>query len=415
MTDQLLNELQFPNEEPLNDEPQAPATESAVPAEETQEPVESPAFFAEDATVEEAVILPELEDESPSELLYEEEEIKEKPVRRRSRAFRIGFTIFTLLLLVGVVIGLWQFRDALANYEAGIQAPPIEAYLDLIKSGDFEELYEASGYKPTLLNSKEDHIAYLKTLYENVGELSYTKQPTGDSTLQRYHLYSNGKTEVATLLVKQDVDKDGKTVWYITTELAYQPTYTITASDDMDLLINGQRIQFLTEQNVTATEMQTTIFNFPTDVALPVIRTYTINGLLVPPHIVATGLSGQECVRHENGRNIVLMLADDETDRQEHETLATDFITAHFTTGSDRLYELNVSEYSRYSESDFTCSVTCAEVTTTENGTISVGDNVVTYGMTFLKDGETWKLCSLTVDGVDQPIPESTPEPPVEE
>lgn len=370
---------------------------------EQQQPTVEPVIFAEDAEIEEAVILPETEETDP---IPEELPETEEPKRRRGRGFRIALLIITVLLVIAVALGLWNFKNALADFEATSNEPPLDAYMELIKKGDYETLFASSGFRTTGLNSKEHYIAYLRDLYADVGELSVTKELTADSKIQRYHLYSDGKDKVATLLVTSDVGKDGKTTWYITTELTFQPTYTVTASADIDLYINGQSVALLSEETVTVTEMQSSIFGFATDIPLPVIRTYTINGLLLPPEIEATGLSGNACIRHEDGRNLLLMLADDDYDRAEHEKLATDLVAAYYTADGDNLHELTVENYRRYSEDDFSCTVTCAEVTTSENGMISVGDATVAYDMTFLRSDDGFVLCSLAVDGVEQAIPE---------
>ena len=370
---------------------------------EQQQPTVEPVILAEDAVMEESVILPETEEAAP---MPEELPEAEEPKRHRGRGFRIALLIITVLLFIAVTVGLWFFKNALTDFEATSDAPPLEAYMELIKQGDYETLFASSGFRETELNSKDDYITYLSTLYADVGELSVTKQLTTDSKITRYNLYSDGKDKIATLLVTSEVGKDGKTTWYITTELSYQPTYTVTASADVDLYINGQSAALLSEETVTVTEMQSSIFGFATDVTLPVIRTYTINGLLLPPEIEATGLSGNACIRYEDGRNLLLMLADDEYDRAEHEKLATDFVAAYFTAGSDNLHKLTVTNYRRYSEDDFSCTVTCAEVTTSENGMISVGDATITYDMTFLRSDDGFVLCSLAVDGVEQPVPE---------
>lgn len=376
---------------------------------EQQQPTVESDIFAEDAALEEAVIPPEAEIEEIAEPAEEFFEVEE-PVRRH-RGFKIFLGIFTVLLLAAVAVALWFFQNALTRYEKGVEEPPLQAYMDLIAEGDYETLFAASGFQVTELNSKENYIAYLKALYEDAGTLSVVEQVTADSKIQRYSLYSNGKDKLSTLLVTSEVDKDGKKTWYITTELTYLPAYTVTASSDIDLYINGKSADFLSSDAVTVTEIQSTVFDFATDVTLPVIKTYTINGLLLPPEIEATGLSGNACVRHEEGRNTLLMLADDEYERSLHETLATDFVAAYFTAGTDNLREVTVSNYRRYSESDFSCTVKCMNVAVSENGTVSVGDTAAVYDMTFLNDGETWVLCSLAVDGVDQPVP----EPPAED
>ena len=376
---------------------------------EQQQPTVETDIFAEDAALEEAVIPPEPEIEEAAEPAEEFFEVEE-PVRRR-RGFKIFLGIFTVLLLAAAAVALWFFQNALTRYEKGVEEPPLQTYMDLIAEGDYETLFAASGFQVTELNSKENYIAYLKGLYEDAGTLSVVKQVTADSKIQRYSLYSNGKDKLSTLLVTSEVDKSGKKTWYITTELTYLPAYTVTASSDIDLYINGKPADFLSSDAVTVTEIQSTVFDFATDVTLPVIKTYTINGLLLPPEIEATGLSGNACVRHEDGRNTLLMLADDEYERSLHETLATDFVAAYFTAGTDNLQEVTVSNYLRYSESDFSCTVKCMNVTVSENGTVSVGDTAAVYDMTFLNDGETWVLCSLAVDGVDQPVP----EPPAED
>ena len=74
---------------------------------EQQQPTLEPIIFAEDAEIEEAVILPETEETDPiSEELPETEE----PRRRRGRGFRIALLIITVLLVIAVALGLWNFK-----------------------------------------------------------------------------------------------------------------------------------------------------------------------------------------------------------------------------------------------------------------------------------------------------------------
>ncbi len=384
---------------------------------EQQQPMTEADIFAEDAPLAETVISPEeeIKAEIPPELDADEpaEELPEPelPTARPRRGFTIFFGIFTVLLLAAVAVALWYFQNLLVGYESSVNEPPLQAYMELIEKGDYETLYASSGFQPTELNTKEDYIAYLKALYNGAGKLSVVGQVTTDDTVQRYNLYSNGKDKLSTLLVTSETAGDGTTTWYVTTELIYQPTYTVTASEDIDLYINGNNVDLLPSDVVSVTEVQSTVFDFETDVTLPVIRTYTLEGLLLEPDIQANGLSGNECIRIEKDRHLLLMLADDGYERSLHEELAAETVTAHYTTETVSLQELTVSDYSRYSESDFTCTVKFMPVTLAEDGTPTVGETAVVYDMTFLQADGEWTLCALAVDGVAQPIPEPTPEP----
>ena len=403
MTEQELMTEQEPitEQEPMAE--QEAITEPITEQPLTEQPTVETDIFAEDAALEETLISPESETENdlrPVEDFFETEE----PVRRR-RGFKIFLSIFTVLLLVAVTVALWLFQSALDKYESNMEEPPLQAYLDLIGKNDYETLFAVSGFQETELNSKEDYIAYLKSRYENAGELSVVEQVTADRTIQRFNVYSNGTDKLATLLVTSESGKDGKTTWYVTTELEYQPAYTVTASSDVDLYINGTAADLLSSASVTVSEIQTAVFDFPTELTLPVIKTYTVSGLLLPPEVEAIDLSGKACVRDEEGNNLVLMLADDDNERSVHEALATGIVTSQFQTDTETLREMTVSDYRRYSESDFSCTVTCTEFTTSEDGILSEEGSAAVYEMTFLESDSTWVLCSLTVDGVKQAIP----------
>lgn len=364
---------------------------------ENQTPTPDSAIFAEDAAIQEAVVHPET-DAEPAEDFFE----PEPPQPRKSRGFRIGFGIFCVLLLAAVIVALWFYQTALAKFESEQEQPPLQAYLELIKSGDYEALYASSGFQATELTGKDTYIAYLKALYADAGELSVVKQVTADSRVQRYHLYSDGDTRLATLLVSGNTDENGKTGWYITTELTYQPDYTVTASEDIDLYINGQPVDLLSADAVSVTEVQSTLLGVTADTAsLPVIKSYTLTGLLMPPEIEAAGLNGTDCIRYEQENTLVLMLADD-YERSQHEELALATVKAQLSTDTAASATLTVESYGRYSEGDFSCTVRC---------TAAEGEPV-TYDTVFLRSADdTWTLGSLAVDGVKQSLAASSVTP----
>ncbi len=369
------------------EEPEAPAEEPVV------ETVESN-IFAEDA------VIPPEED---SELLLPPAEEEEKPApRRRPRGFRIALGIISLLLVIAIGAVLFLYRDGLMKYESSIEEPPLDAYMELIKKQDYETLYASSGFRATELNTKEDYIAYLQQVYSDADKLSVVEEITADKNVRRFSLYNNGTDKLSTLLVTAET-VNGKKTWYVTTELTYRPAFTITASEDIDLYIGDTQIALLSSDTIQVAEVQSSFFPFATDVPLPTIYTYTLEGMLMPPQITAAGLSGNECIRIEGENSLLLMLADDEYERALHEEIA------FAATGLDvTANELVLSEYSRYSESDFTCTVTATPTTVGEDGIATPSGDSSTYGMSFLSvDGE-WKLCSLTVNGETKPLPEAT-------
>lgn len=356
------------------------------------------AIFAEDTALQETVVPPEVDGAAPEEDFFEPEEA----LPRKKRGFRIGFSILCVLLLIAVVAALWLYQTALASYEAKQEQPPLQAYLELIKSEDYEALYASSGFQTTELTGKETYIAYLKALYADAGDLSVVKQVTSDSRVQRYHLYNNGTVKLATLLVTGDTDENGKTNWYITAELTYQPDYVVTASEDVDLYVNGQPIGLLSADSVTATEVQSTLFGISDGANLPVVKTYTLTGLLMPPTIEATGINGSDCLREESENGLVLTLADD-YERSAHEALACEAIAAQLSADVAASATLTVDNYRRFSESDFSCTVHSAT---------AEGESAVAYDVTFLHaSDDTWVLSSLTIDGIKQSLTASSDTP----
>lgn len=329
-----------------------------------------------------------------------------------------------ILLAVGTVL-LWYLHSALARYEGSTVESALRTYLEWVETENYQAIYEAAGFTETPLNGKEQYLAYLKTLYGDAKELTLREKPTADGTKQ-YSLYS-GKQKLANLQAKLSTEGAGDT-WYIVTGLNYLKPYTIVASDDVRLTVNGKPIA---ELSLPSKEIQSTVFPTVEDaeVTLPVIREYTLENLLAPPTVQGLALSGDACSVVSDGQAIHVYSADTAVLQQANKELAIEAATtyAEFVSGdntraqalkyihkSSRLYQtvrtyssswfgehnshefrdITVSNYHCYASTDFSCLVSFQPVYT-RNGRVIMGVPV-RYQMTFMLDENgAWKLFSL--------------------
>ena len=374
---------------------------------------------AEDTALDTPVIVPR--DDEPA-LILPTPRVK----KRKKTRFWKGLSVYAVLLIAVVAVGLWFFYSFLEKYEAATPNAALERYLTWVSMEDYESIYESSGFEESHLNTKEQYIHYFKNLYDNADDLSLREQVTTDDSVHRYSLYS-GKEKLSNIVLARDPEGDGSS-WYVSTELQYQEPFTVIASGDVRLSVNGTEINLL---QLKATEIQKSVFPTVEDaeITLPVIQQYTIEGLLNPPTVTALTLGGEECIVKQDGQTIPVFAPATDTQQKELEDLAIEAATTYarfvardasrttlleYVHKDSELYQtirnfsnvwfnthegydfhdIAVSAFNRYSSDDFTCIVSFQPTYLFEGETVTAAP--VNYRMTFLYTEDAWMLYSLT-------------------
>ncbi len=378
------------------------------------------AILAEDTELDAPVIV--VGDDAEPTLPLPDPEVPKK----KKRVFLKVLSVYALLLLAAAAVGLWFLYSYLAAFEANTPNPALRKYLEWVETENYEAIYEASGFEESGLNTKEQYLVYFDTLFSDAGELSLREKTTTDSSRHYYSLYGDDE-KLADLVAARSPEGDGST-WYVTTETVYQEPFTLIASDDVRLTVNGTDIHLL---SLTSREVQSEVFPTAEDaeLTLPVVRAYTLEGLLNPPTVTALTLSGEACTVEMDGQTIRVLSPDTETVQQANKEFAIEAATTYakfvakdatrtqllkYVHKGSELYrtirnfsnvwfnthdsyefrDITVTNYSRYADTDFSCIVSFQPVYTKEGKTIE--GTPVHYQMTFVQlDGEWW-LYSLS-------------------
>ncbi len=361
-------------------------------------------------------------------------------IKRRKKRFSFwkAWSIYALLLLAVAAVALWFFHSYLEKYEAATPNAALDRYLAWVATEDYEAIFESSNFEETHLNTKAEYIQYLKSLYDNADDLSVRQQVTADESVLRYSLYS-GSVKLSNILLARDPEGDGSS-WYVTTEPQYQDAFTLIASDDVRVSVNGTEIHLL---QLAGEEIQSEVFPAVEDaeITLPVLRRYTLEGLLNPPTVTALTLNGDECIVETKEQTVRVLSPVTDTEKADLETLAIEAATTYakfvardasrtklleyvhpdsqldqtirnfsnvwFNTheGYD-FHDITVSSLSRYASTDFTCIVSFQPTYIFEGETVNAAP--VNYCMTFLQTDGEWKLFSLTQTTAENKTPDIT-------
>ena len=376
------------------------------------------AILAEDAELDNPV----LDDESLPAIIIPD---LESPAPKKKRGFLKGLSIYAAILVVIGVLGVWFLHAHLAKYEAGTTNAALHTYMEWVETKNYEAIFQAAGFEEGGLNTKQEYLTYFETVFADATDLSVREKPTTDGS-KRYALYS-GNRRLVNLTLSPNPEGNGSG-WYASTELTYQKPFTIVASDDIRLTVNGTDINLL---SLPSQEVQSSVF--PTaekaEPELPVIREYTVEGLLNPPTVTALSLSGETCTVVTEGQTLRVVLPETDEVKKINQDFAVEVATTYakfvakdatrtkllsyihddsvfnktirnFSNvwfSKHEAYEfrnITVTNYGSYSSSDFFCTVSFDPYYTREGKVIA--ESPVHYRMTFLRDGDSWLLYNLT-------------------
>ncbi len=345
----------------------------------------------------------------------------------KKRKFLKILSVYFAVLIVCITVALWFFYNHLEAYEAGTSNAALTNYLQWIQDGDYEAIYASSEFEETILNTKEEYFKYLDRLYDgDLSTLSVREKVTSTEERKEYTIYIEDKRVSNLTLIKNP--EWGETAWNYLTEVEYLPPVSIIAADNVRITVNGVDVSLL---NLTSESAQQTVWNSMSETEdLPVVYRYTLENLLNPPTVEALALSGDVCeVAHTSDYVYEIYQPVAEILRTERETIAQDatFLYAKFVARDAKKEELlklihkksdlyqtirgfdnqwftghssyefsdvNVSAYSQFTGSDFTCEVSF--LPKYYLGKTEIDGAPFHCRVTFVQIEDEWKLVALT-------------------
>ena len=126
-------------------------------------------------------------------------------------------------------------RKAFREAEADLPESAISTYLEDIRKGNFERIYEDSLLVSPHLNSQEDYVTALKDIYDdvNLDMLSFVEDPAKDDGIRYALVYDHVK--VAELKLAKGTDG----LYHASTIFGGDNNYRIEVPDGMTLVVNG--------------------------------------------------------------------------------------------------------------------------------------------------------------------------------
>ncbi len=198
------------------------------------------------------------------------------------RRFLLGLMMFAgvgLAVIAGVLAWLW---NTLESYEANTPESSVRRYLKQAELGQWDELYESSGFEPTAFTGREEYIAFLQNLYGEPLEDFTLVRTAGEGDLS-YLLMSQGR-EISRLELRE-APEGFRYRWQVRTRVEPLAPVTVQAPEGVRVLINGREADRSTATAAPAAGYE----GLPAEVAAPQVLSYTIEGLLLPPQVTAEG------------------------------------------------------------------------------------------------------------------------------
>lgn len=234
-------------------------------------------------------------------------------VKKRTRIIlRISLAAYALILAVVAIFVLHSLWGILVHYEDGTTSSAINVFFDTVRKGDFETVYQQSGFYTDARNTKQQYLDAIGQLFGD-GDLSLlraaqTTAPTNETQTEtttvppavlvgppsataaaegeRYFNMYLGDERIGKLRLVPDADGHGWLVQLL------MPTveFTVTASSEMTVLINGKPVSEMAPQIEDVSETFFTGFLKENDPNRPTVCKYTVSGLL--PGSTVTAVAG---------------------------------------------------------------------------------------------------------------------------
>lgn len=157
---------------------------------------------------------------------------------RKTSWFAKGMLAYVLVLLVLIALVLYGLWNILEQYEKTTPRAALDAYFSNLSSQNYGTILKESGFTADEMNSEEDYIALLHSLFgEQPGRLTY--RPMDSSSLAEGKLYAvyEGEEQLGELVLIPD--QSNRYGYTVRANYDYQTPYTITAPGHVQVTVNG--------------------------------------------------------------------------------------------------------------------------------------------------------------------------------
>lgn len=191
--------------------------------------------------------------------------------------------LFLVLTAIGsFILGLLWI--GLSFYESVTPNGALNHYVQLIKRGEYDEIYDESKKVYLQFNTEDEYIAYLKDFYSDVdlSKAAFTKTYYADGEYQYYDMTIDG-AKITTLELKKD---EKKNKWNVRTLTDARSFRIETQLDDIEMSINDIPIE---KDRIKQTDVPTQAYANLNDQELaPVVDQYYIDNMIQVPTIQVT-------------------------------------------------------------------------------------------------------------------------------
>ena len=209
--------------------------------------------------------------------------------KRSRHRFLMGLCIFAgVLLILGAAALGWLWGE-LARYEANTPESSVRRYLERVRDGQWDAIYEESGFQPTAIADREDYIAWLQRTYEELPE-DYALVRVSGSEEQTYALMTADR-EISRLELSS-APEGSKYSWQVRTQVKTIPPVEVSAPAFVTVSADGLQ---LGEEYCTGQQSAPGYEQLPEGVEAPQWLSYRVEGFLAPPQLSVQGPEGMNC------------------------------------------------------------------------------------------------------------------------
>lgn len=212
--------------------------------------------------------------------------------KRRLSRYAKGLIAFTFLLAILVTIVLFVLWNILSNYEKTTPRAALDAYFSNLYSQKYDPILKESGFVADELNTEEDYIALLHSIYGSDSQaLTYRQVAmSSEEPGQKYAVYSGEEKLGEVILIADEKARHG---WTARSAYDYMLPYTITAPGHAEVMVNGQP---LSQQDPDAVITPVATFvDLPDPEQIPYTVTYQTEPTLAIPEFFAATPGGLPC------------------------------------------------------------------------------------------------------------------------